>query len=64
MGEGVMEFNATFNNISVISWRSVLLVKETGVPGENHFEIVETKSMPPTHIYMTTHFSDLVHVYP
>jgi len=25
------EFNATFNNISVISWRSVLLVKETGV---------------------------------
>jgi len=29
-------FNATFNNISVISWRSVLLVGETGVPGENH----------------------------
>ena len=27
---------ATFNNISVISWRSVLLVEETGVPGENH----------------------------
>jgi hypothetical protein len=25
-----------FNNIWVISWRSVLLVKETGVPGENH----------------------------
>jgi hypothetical protein len=30
----VMVFNATFNNI--ISWRSVLLVEETGVPGENH----------------------------
>jgi hypothetical protein len=29
-----MVFNATFNNISVISWRSVLLVEETGVPGE------------------------------
>ena len=28
--------NATFNNISVISWQSVLLVGETGVPGENH----------------------------
>jgi len=28
--------NATFNNISVISWWSVLLVEETGVPGENH----------------------------
>jgi len=27
-------FNATFNNISVISFWSVLLVKETGVPGE------------------------------
>jgi hypothetical protein len=33
-----MGFNATFNNISVISesWLSVLLVEETGVPGENH----------------------------
>ena len=29
----LMAFNATFNNISVIS---VLLVKETGGPGENH----------------------------
>jgi hypothetical protein len=29
-----MVFNATFNNISVISW-SFLLVEETGVPGEN-----------------------------
>jgi hypothetical protein len=31
-----MLFNATFNNISVISWQSVLLVEDTGVPGENH----------------------------
>jgi hypothetical protein len=31
-----MVFNATFNNISVISWQSVLLVEETGVLGENH----------------------------
>jgi hypothetical protein len=29
-----MVFNAIFNNISVICWRSVLLVVETGVPGE------------------------------
>jgi hypothetical protein len=28
-----MVFNATFNNISVISWRSILLME---VPGENH----------------------------
>jgi len=31
-----MVFIATFNNISVISWQSVLLVNETRVPGENH----------------------------
>jgi hypothetical protein len=31
-----MVFNAHFNNISVISWRSVSLVEEIGGPGENH----------------------------
>ena len=31
----VMVFNTTFNNISVIAWQSVLLVEETGVPGQN-----------------------------
>jgi len=31
-----MLFNATFNNISIISWRSVLLVEETGVHGESY----------------------------
>jgi len=31
-----MLFYATFNNSSVISWRSVLLVEETGGPRENH----------------------------
>jgi len=30
-----MVFNATFNNMSVISWRSILLVEETEGPGEN-----------------------------
>jgi hypothetical protein len=32
-GLSIIVFNATFNNISVISWRSVLLVEETRVPG-------------------------------
>ena len=32
----VRVFTDTFNNILIISWRSVLLVEETGVPGENH----------------------------
>jgi hypothetical protein len=31
-----LEFNATFSNISAISWRPVLVVEEAGVPGENH----------------------------
>ena len=31
MCSGVMVFNTTFNNISVIPWWSVLLVEETGV---------------------------------
>jgi hypothetical protein len=29
-------FNATFSNISAISWRQVLVVEEAGVHGENH----------------------------
>jgi hypothetical protein len=32
----VMVFNTTFNNISATSWWSVLLVEETGGPGENY----------------------------
>ena len=31
-----MVLNATFNTISIISWRSVLLVEETRVHGENY----------------------------
>jgi len=31
----IMVLIATFNNISVISWRSVLLVEGTGGPTEN-----------------------------
>jgi hypothetical protein len=32
----VIMFRATFNTILAISWRSVLLMEETGVPGEIH----------------------------
>jgi hypothetical protein len=31
---------ATFNNSTVISWRSVLLVEENGGPGKNHRPVV------------------------
>ena len=35
-----MVLNATFNNISVMSWWSVLLVEEHRVPRENHRHVV------------------------
>jgi hypothetical protein len=41
-----MVFNATFNNISVLSSRSVLLVEETGVPGENLIPNILNKTLP------------------
>jgi hypothetical protein len=34
-----MVFNATFNNITVISWRSILLVEETRVHGEKKTDL-------------------------
>jgi hypothetical protein len=33
--KGVVVFNTTFNNISVISWQSVSLVEKSAVPREN-----------------------------
>ena len=35
-GEAFLVFIAPFSNISVISWRPVLVVEEARVPGENH----------------------------
>jgi hypothetical protein len=41
----VRVFSATFNNISVISWRLVVLVEETGVPEKNHDLLQVTVSL-------------------
>ena len=41
----VMVFYATFNNISVISMKSVLLVEETGVPGKTSITYCEHSSL-------------------
>ena len=41
----LMVFNVTFNNISVISWRSDLLVGETGAPEENHRPVQVTDKL-------------------
>ena len=35
-----MVLNAIFNDIPVVSWLSVLLVEETGVPRENHRPVI------------------------
>ena len=34
--EQIMVLNATFNNISIVLWRSGLLVEDIGGPGKNH----------------------------
>jgi len=48
----VMVFNATFNNISVISWESVLLMEETG---ENHIMLSRIHhTTPRTEFEQTT----------
>jgi len=36
-----MLFNATINNISVISWWPVLLMEESGVPRENLPQVID-----------------------
>jgi len=58
-----MVFNATY--ISVISWRSALLVEETGGPGENHRPVAshrQTLSHNVVHLALieirTHNFSD------
>ena len=48
----MVKFNATFNNISVISWRSVLLVKETRVSRENHRPVVSHWQTLSDHIML------------
>jgi hypothetical protein len=48
-----MVFNATFNNISAISWRSVLLVEETRVPGENHRPVAVTDKLYHIVLYIS-----------
>jgi hypothetical protein len=47
---GFVVFNATFNNIPVISWRSVLLVEETRVPGENPSEKSRLNALMTSHV--------------
>jgi len=55
-----MVLNATFKNISVISWRSVLLVGETRVPGENHWlDASNWQTLSHNVVSSTTHLSGI-----
>jgi len=56
-----MVFNATFNNFSAISWRSVLLVEEIVVLGENnrpavsHWQTLSQNVVSSTHRIWDSH---------
>ena len=45
----VRVFNATFNNISVILWRSVILMEETGIPREKNTDLSQVTWPPLSH---------------
>jgi hypothetical protein len=49
-----MVLMATFNNISVILWQSVLLVEESGAPGENHRPAVSHWQTSSTNVVSNT----------
>ena len=56
-----MVFNTTFNNISVISWRLVLLVDETGVPRRNHRSAAShCQTLSHNVVSSTTRFSGIL----
>jgi hypothetical protein len=45
-------FNATFSNISAISWRPVFVVEEAGVPGETHRPWASQINQPAKKLYI------------
>ena len=49
-----MVLNATLNNISVISWRSVLMVEDTGVPRENHQPVASYREILSHNVVSST----------
>ena len=58
----LMVFNATFNNISVISWRPDLLVEETEVPEDNHRPVTSHGQTLSHNVVSSTPHSMLVSI--
>jgi len=54
-GVRVVVFNATFNNILVITWRSVLLVEESGVSRKNHQPASSNQQTLSHNVVTSTH---------
>ena len=58
-----MVLNATFNNISAISWESVEFVEETGGPGENHQSVTD-KTLSHNVVSTTPHMTGVqIHIF-
>ena len=57
-----MVFNATLNTISVITWRVVLLVEDTGVPGRNHRQTLSHNVVSNTRRHEWGSNSQLYHI--
>ena len=58
----VIVFNATFNNILTISWRSVLLVEQTEVRGKKHWP-VESHRQTLSHNVVPSGTHDYIYYY-
>jgi hypothetical protein len=54
-GIRIIVFNATFNNISVLYWRIILLVEETRVTGENHQPAASHRQTLSHNVVSSTH---------
>ena len=55
-----MVFNATFNDLSVIPWWSVLLLEEIGVPGEKQRPVASHWQTLSHHVVSTFPHMDLI----
>jgi hypothetical protein len=54
-----MVFNATFNNISLISLQSVLLMEKTGISGENHRPAQSHRQTLSNKVVLSAHLHEL-----